>query len=253
MKMPYIERVKRVEFNPLIDDLVAHQPNDGEVNYIITKLLYSLYGSSPSYQSLNRAIGILECVKLELWGRILRPYEDDKIRINGDVYENSLPTERNLAWAAGFFEGEGCFYAGYYKPRDDGNRIFRTHASVAQKDIGLLYQFKNIVGFGVITNDSKNCKSWKTTKVGEASKILEWFRPWLSKRRIERAEKLLREENLQILRPLSEKCPKGHFYTPRNTIVYNGRSGRICKICRKEYAMAWRAKQVAGYWRKYIH
>jgi hypothetical protein len=32
-------------------------------------------------------VGVLECAKQELYRRILIPYEDAKIELNGDVYE----------------------------------------------------------------------------------------------------------------------------------------------------------------------
>uniref|UniRef100_A0A6M3L357 Putative homing endonuclease n=1 Tax=viral metagenome TaxID=1070528 RepID=A0A6M3L357_9ZZZZ len=251
--MPYVKDEDRKKLDPAVEALVLvlKSSGSGEVNYSITRLLDTLY-SDKNYESYNSAIGVLECVKSELWDRKIRPYEDDKIRQAGDVYD-SIPTERNLAWAAGFFEGEGSFFVAYQVPRKDGSKIFHTHASLTQKDEDLLNQFRNIVGFGVICNSSKNVKAWKTTKVGEASKLLEWFRPWLSNRRIDKAENLLHEENLQILRPLSKVCLNGHEYTVENTIQYEGRKGRICRICNNNYAKMWRSKQPAGYWRKYVH
>ncbi len=37
-------------------------------------------------------IGVLECAKLELYARVVRPYEDVKKMLNGDVYSvNILP------------------------------------------------------------------------------------------------------------------------------------------------------------------
>ena len=35
---------------------------------------------------INELVGVLECAKIELYRRIAAPYEDDKSRINGDVY-----------------------------------------------------------------------------------------------------------------------------------------------------------------------
>lgn len=122
---------------------------------------------------------------------------------------------------------------------------------MTQKDISLLEKFKDIVGFGTICNNSKDVKAWKTNRVGEAKQILEMFRPYLSERRINTAEKLLLEEGKQILRPLSNFCSKGHELIEQNVIIYSNRSGRICRICRNEYAKQWRAKQPKGYWKKY--
>ena len=213
--MPYITKELRAEIDPRLNvllkefsDNVEDNQKDGCANYIITRFIDHIYGNG-GYADFNRGVGTLESVKQEFWDRKIRTYEDDKIRESGDVYLNAVPTERNLAWAAGFFEGEGCFYAGYHPARQDGTKVFRTHASLTQKDVTLLEQFKNIVGFGVICNSSADVKAWKTTRVGEASKILEWFRPWLSDRRITTAEKLLTKENSQIFRPLANVCSKG--------------------------------------------
>ena len=41
-----------------------------------------------SYSFLNDFIGVLECVKLELYRRVATPYEEDKRQENGDVYVN---------------------------------------------------------------------------------------------------------------------------------------------------------------------
>lgn len=38
------------------------------------------------YEDYNEAIGALECAKLELYRRLIAPYEDVKIEENGDVY-----------------------------------------------------------------------------------------------------------------------------------------------------------------------
>lgn len=252
---PYIPEERRQVYRKTLDELKDlledWAKNEGDWAFCINDLLEIMWAGD-SWSGKMDAIKVLEGVKLEIWSREIRPYEDDKIRTNGDVF-NALPTERNLAWAAGFFEGEGCFYANYNKPREDGSKIFRTHATLAQKDIELLKQFQNIMGFGSICNSSKDTKAWKTTRVGEATKVLEWFRPWLSTRRINTAERLLKKENKQILRPVSDKCLEGHLYTQENTIINSNRSGRICRICRNEYAKLWRSKQPAGYWRKYVH
>lgn len=80
--MPYIESGIRAS---LEDGRKPTKP--GELNYLITKLVDSfLVISGVSYTSINAAIGVLECAKLELYRRLAGPYEDDKARINGEVY-----------------------------------------------------------------------------------------------------------------------------------------------------------------------
>lgn len=60
----------------------------GELNYAITCLVieYIAGKGKLSYGAINEAIGALECSKLELYRRLAVPYEDKKIKENGDVY-----------------------------------------------------------------------------------------------------------------------------------------------------------------------
>ncbi len=61
--------------------------NPGELNYLITKLCIE-YGENHhiKYQTINDILGALDGAKLEFYARIARPYEDRKIKENGDVY-----------------------------------------------------------------------------------------------------------------------------------------------------------------------
>jgi len=90
--VPYIKQEKRPLFTKEIEALVKkleEQPlteQDGDLNYIITSILKLLY--KPRYFNYNRAIGVLEAIKLEYYRRVVAPYEDTKIKDNGDVPEN---------------------------------------------------------------------------------------------------------------------------------------------------------------------
>ena len=82
--MPYIpsdERAAVEEEGPV---------TPGELNYAITKMvsdfLYCDPDYSPAYEDYNEVIGILECVKLEVYRRLVGPYEDVKRMANGDVF-----------------------------------------------------------------------------------------------------------------------------------------------------------------------
>lgn len=60
----------------------------GELNYIVTKaVLEWVNRNGISYGTLNSAIGVLECAKLELYRRVVVDYENEKIKVNGDVYK----------------------------------------------------------------------------------------------------------------------------------------------------------------------
>ena len=87
--MPYISKERRPEIDKLVDALgwilEDMDATDGDVNYAITRLLVSLY-PPVHYLPLERAIGLLECVKLEFYRRRVVLYEDIKKEENGDVF-----------------------------------------------------------------------------------------------------------------------------------------------------------------------
>ena len=90
--MPYIEQSERNHLDRAIkglakkiDQIPCEQSLPvGILNYCITRLLLS---TNPSrYTDYNSLIGVLECVKLELYRRAVGPYENGKAEENGDVY-----------------------------------------------------------------------------------------------------------------------------------------------------------------------
>lgn len=67
--------------------LVDPPENPGELNYLITFLVRSyLDYKGEKYQTYNDIMGALEGAKLELYRRQVAPYENEKIKANGDVY-----------------------------------------------------------------------------------------------------------------------------------------------------------------------
>ena len=82
--MPYIDSRRRLRI-----DSGERPQTPGELNYRITRLLQTYIDVTKggvSYTNINEVIGVLECVKLELYRRMSAPYEDKKIEENGDVY-----------------------------------------------------------------------------------------------------------------------------------------------------------------------
>lgn len=84
--MPYIKQEDRNGFHQALALMpLIHTP--GELNYLISKLLFSYaHHSGLSYQKINDIIGALEGAKLEFYRRVAVPYEESKIKLNGDVY-----------------------------------------------------------------------------------------------------------------------------------------------------------------------
>jgi len=90
--MPYIKQSERdnldEEISDLADAIKLSSPLDGfegKLNYSVTKLMLLLYGE-PSYKKINNMIGVLECIKQEMYRRYAVTYEDQKIITNGDVF-----------------------------------------------------------------------------------------------------------------------------------------------------------------------
>lgn len=92
--MPYITQNARDDLRIQIRNLALEiaakadaKPGDlvGALNYAITELL--LYTNPSSYNDFNALVGMLECCKLEFYRRACAEYEDEKCRMNGDVYK----------------------------------------------------------------------------------------------------------------------------------------------------------------------
>jgi hypothetical protein len=67
--MPYIQQSRREE---ITDSSLVETA--GELNWLLTILI-------------NDYIGVLECAKLELYRRVVSPYEETKMQQHGDVYK----------------------------------------------------------------------------------------------------------------------------------------------------------------------
>ena len=87
--MPYIPKQKRELYNPAVDrlitDLVKNNYTSGELNYCVSKLVWSLFEKEKRYSKANELVGAIECVKQEFIRRKLNIYEDQKIEEEGDL------------------------------------------------------------------------------------------------------------------------------------------------------------------------
>lgn len=89
--MPYIKQEERVRLaeETKFDLLKINSP--GELNFLFTVLAkVYLKQHGLNYQHINDVMGALEGAKLEFYARLARPYEQQKIAENGDVYGSSL-------------------------------------------------------------------------------------------------------------------------------------------------------------------
>lgn len=82
--MPYIKQERRDE---LFGTYNVGIGNPGELNWAFTQLATEyITKMGLSYTTINDVIGALEGAKLEFYRRVAAPYEDLKIKENGDVY-----------------------------------------------------------------------------------------------------------------------------------------------------------------------
>jgi len=94
--MPYVKKSQRENLDPAIDELVNRivltceqdkcEP-DGMLNYAMTRMLLKTMAKGATYIRLERAIGCLESCKQEFYRRVVAPYENRKVKENGDVFE----------------------------------------------------------------------------------------------------------------------------------------------------------------------
>lgn len=110
--MPYIKEENRHQLDHCIDRMVecfkgnvtpnAENPHSnpykqnltneeflsvcGDINYAFSRILAGLM-DSVSYPKIAIITGVLENIKQEFYRRVAEPYEDLKIRQNGDILE----------------------------------------------------------------------------------------------------------------------------------------------------------------------
>ncbi len=84
--MPYIIRERRDVFDNALKVLAGEVNSEGELNYCIYKLSMLLIERiGESYSNLSMCSSAMEHAKLEWYRKMLVPYEEEKIRENGDI------------------------------------------------------------------------------------------------------------------------------------------------------------------------
>jgi hypothetical protein len=86
--MPYITQERREWLqNAPMEEIATQELTAGDLNYLITTLVDEwIADKGLSYSTINEAVGVLECAKLELYRRVAALYEHQKLEQNGDVY-----------------------------------------------------------------------------------------------------------------------------------------------------------------------
>jgi hypothetical protein len=107
--MPYVAYVFREIWAGLVDPLAAQideRVDAGTLNYMVTRVVRAALGPRPDYERFNTLIGVLEAAKLELYRRMVAPYEDRKITEHGDVYQRPHQHGRECGIPGGCPQGD---------------------------------------------------------------------------------------------------------------------------------------------------
>ena len=88
--MPYISKERRYYLGEVIEALKPLTIRPGDVAYLISHITNNTiekYGTD--FTQLSQIVGELEASKLEIYRRIVSPYEEFKKEANGDVLANA--------------------------------------------------------------------------------------------------------------------------------------------------------------------
>lgn len=86
--MPYVKQEARTKFEQVLKELIHAVPETpGELNYLFSVISAEYLKSKGQlrYQYANDVLGALEGAKLEVYRRIIAPYENKAIKENGDL------------------------------------------------------------------------------------------------------------------------------------------------------------------------
>jgi len=84
--MPYIKAERRLLFDEHIEKIVQNINSGGEINYCIFRIcLEFIKKNGLSYDNSMIPFSALSAAQMELYRKVIAPYEDIKIAENGDV------------------------------------------------------------------------------------------------------------------------------------------------------------------------
>jgi hypothetical protein len=86
--MPYIKgAIRREDLDPHWMAGTVHAETEGELNFQITRLMIVyLQDHGLSYATLNDISGAVNNAYMEFYRRVVVPFEEEKIKANGDVF-----------------------------------------------------------------------------------------------------------------------------------------------------------------------
>lgn len=164
--------------------------------------------------------------------------------------DDSTPLDTHeLAWAAGFFDGEGSTCISSYKPNNQNAMANVLTMTISQIHRETLERFQRAIGgVGVINGPynppsfGKNQQPQYRYHLSGLSRVvpaIDSLWPWLGRIKREQASAaidLMRERQRPVGHPTQELCNRGHDYGVVGTKTRSGK--RVCARCEQLVSLA---------------
>jgi hypothetical protein len=153
-------------------------------------------------------------------------------------------SDRDLVWAAGFLEGEGCFYTARKNPNGASGGV-----TAAQVQRWPLDKLRGIFGGSIAlrrrqppANDAWYWGLYGRDAVGLMMTLYGLLSP---KRQAQIRAFLPRWKARPVMARFRSVCANGHPYDEKNTRRLEGRTRRQCRICSRAASARWRDRRRA--------
>lgn len=150
-------------------------------------------------------------------------------------------SREDLAWCAGFFDGEGCFSV---SKSDQRHPYKYARVRINQVNREVLDKFASSVGVGRVRGPYQKESNQQPIYVYDASTwaevkvVIDLLWPWLGNVKREQATKVL-DESKETQRQLKDSCRRGHLTSEFGRSKWNQ-----CKECLRINARNSRIKKV---------
>jgi hypothetical protein len=159
-----------------------------------------------------------------------------------------MPTDAEIAWFAGIFEGEGTF---------ETSKRSTVRMTIAMSDLDVIERLALVFPCREIATrqsnkrfpDAKPMHAWRVGDSDQVAAVIEAILPWLGERRSARAREVLAHiENRQVPGdPRNSHCKQGHALTPDNLVRRGGVKPHVrCKTCAREQWRAYNRKRATA-------
>jgi len=126
-----------------------------------------------------------------------------------------MATEIELAWAAGFYDGEGSSLCSikYRYPKNRTGKYANIQIAVDQNNLDNLHRFRDAMGgIGSITQFRGRCSRWLVSNFEDCQKVKDLLWPYLGKEKRDQFERTFeRKRDWKNIEPESRKGPRAAF------------------------------------------